>query len=349
MSCGGGVLAQQPLCVDPTTGALLPSSFCSSSGLQLTQCNTQACTQSFRWVAANDWSPCTEPCGGGITYQTVSCVHAATGAVSKQPNIDCAGLELLDFSVMCNNMPCFSISFQVSGWSACAPSDCGSMRERSVQCFLADRTQGNTTNTVDCGSDIAQGNSNPPVMSELCAQCSFCDVSRCSGHGTCVSTTQSCQCDPGYSGLECGISSDCNGVMSALGSCCDGPGSILDLDGFCCDGLMPTLAQDGTCCPSGILNACGECDGLVTSVIAANGICCSTGVLDADGLCCDGGLDAFGVCAGTSSSGTQLLSVGVWWSQSSLSTPLSDRINLVSAVSSPFSMLYCLTLLLHSL
>jgi hypothetical protein len=137
--------------------------------------------------------------------------------------------------------------------------------------------------------------------------------------------------------------------MSALGSCCDGPGSILDLDGFCCDGLMPTLAQDGTCCPSGILNACGECDGPVASVIAANGICCSTGVLDADGLCCDGGLDAFGVCAGTSSSGTQLLSVGVWWSQSSLSTPLSDRINLVSAVSSPFSMLYCLTLLLHSL
>lgn len=65
----------------------------------------------------------------------------------------------------------------------------------------------------------------------------------------------------------------------------------------------------GHCCPSGVVNACGVCDGAAAAVLDVHGRCCTGGVLDEMGECClatEGGdtlagvgLDSCGVCGGT--------------------------------------------------
>ena len=115
----------------------------------------------------------------------------------------------------------------------------------------------------------------------------------CSGHGTCVNTVNGttgetsglCQCSSGYSGTVCETQSSCGGLTDGRGQCCPAS-AILDVNFECCVGV---LAANGSCCASGILNACGECDGPVTAVVSVIGQCCALGVLDASGLCCGSG------------------------------------------------------------
>ena len=67
-------------------------------------------------------------------------------------------------------------------------------------------------------------------------------------------------CEAGYSGQVCEISASCGGPTDSQGNCC-GVGGILTRQKRCCVGVNAALARNGTCCPSGVLNACGVCDG----------------------------------------------------------------------------------------
>lgn len=53
----------------------------------------------------------------------------------------------------------------------------------------------------------------------------------------------------------------------------------------------------GSCCETGIVDACGFCNGTGKAVDSL-GACCA-GVLDAQGICCTGVVDECGVCNGT--------------------------------------------------
>ena len=106
------------------------------------------------------------------------------------------------------------------------------------------------------------GSSYVPPAVIPCDPCevSFCNTTQCSNHGTCDADTQACVCDSGYSGVVCQRSSTCGGPMDHNSTCC-GVGGILTRHKQCCSGTNPVLARNGTCCPSGVLNACGYCDG----------------------------------------------------------------------------------------
>ncbi len=72
-----------------------------------------------------------------------------------------------------------------------------------------------------------------PVDSSLCAQdvpesvmpcngcnSTFCDTTRCSGHGVCDPLANVCDCEDGYNGTVCELSPTCSGPVDAKGKCC---------------------------------------------------------------------------------------------------------------------------------
>jgi hypothetical protein len=59
------------------------------------------------------------------------------------------------------------------------------------------------------------------------------------------------------------------------------------------------LDSKGSCCDTGVVDACGVCNGTGRAVDAL-GACCSA-ALDAQGVCCSSGVDECGVCNGTNS------------------------------------------------
>jgi len=259
---------------------------------------------------------------------TADCsLGACTGDYTVSPSL-CSGQTQPATSKPCNTQSCGpSHHYAVSAWSTCTKA-CGGVRTRTVAC----QTLGGVA------AEAAMCAALPvPATSELCNDCTFCDTTLCSGHGTCSSITQTCACATGYSGLTCHQSTSCAGPVGSNGACC-GAGSVLDKADACCAPAVPgtraRLDRAGACCPSGVLNACGVCDGPATAVMAL-GVCCTSGVREASGKCCaSGNLDAFGVCDGNDASGKQevdlqFLGLPTGYTQSALdNTQSSERVAL---------------------
>lgn len=133
--------------------------------------------------------------------------------------------------------------------------------------------------------------------------CDFCMDQGCSGHGICDPVTGACVCDSGFAGVFCSESAKCtSGIHDWSGKCCE---TLVDATGQCCVALTPlatpVLDQDGHCCASGIVDACGVCDGK-GRYLDAVGVCCET-TLDSNNRCCFSNFfDECGVCDGDDSS-----------------------------------------------
>ena len=297
--CGGGLSDWITACANNMTRALTAPEVCGiKSAIVMQPCGVTTCPLAYRWQASDQWEPCSKQCGGGIATRAATCVRVSDGTVSNNPLIDCpSSMPKPAVLKSCNTWPCLSYSYSLSAWSSC-PDGCGSSRVRTVSCVSSN---GSASLPVSLSVCSTLGSLTLPVLSEPCPVCSFCDRTQCSGHGTCNDGTQACDCDAGYSGVVCQLSSSCAGPTSANGTCCPSI-ALLDLSFNCCVG---ELTAAGTCC-NGKLNACGICNGAVNAVFSVVGQCCLSGVLDAAGLCCASGtLDSFGTCDGIDASGIQ--------------------------------------------
>ena len=162
----------------------------------------------------------------------------------------------------------------------------------------------------ETSADESECPSPAPLASVPCGtkKCDFCapdpdgSPETCSYRGSCDAEAQACDCEPTMVGEYCDVARTCgfDRLMATDGTCCAG---AVDAVGLCCptETSDARLDGDGVCCFSGVVDACGTCDGLATAV-DARGVCCE-GSLDAGGFCCASGVfDQCGACDGDGTS-----------------------------------------------
>jgi hypothetical protein len=147
-----------------------------------------------------------------------------------------------------------------------------------------------------------------PVSAQPCdsgIMCSCATTGRCPYTNMVCGLDGVCRCGEGWLGSDCSTAqlklssssrvSSCSGVVDVNHGCCN---NVIDVvDGSCC-GLRAVLDGRGRCCESGVVDACGVCDGVGVSVDVL-GVCCGS-VLPPSGVCCASGvIDSCGVCDGT--------------------------------------------------
>lgn len=286
---------------EATNAMLLPSKDTmvvesGTLGIQEGTCNEDPCDQ-YRYVAAPEWSTCSETCGGGNKTRGVTCVLAARDDSTEEQIVNdeyCQATKPLSIQP-CNTAPCSIPFWWMAGeWSTCSlPCGVGTKR-RTVRCIGPD-------NTFDETGEGCTARMEPPTE-QACntAPCDFCDKQDCSGNGECKN--QACECAPGFTGTFCSNPVECSAGLDANGMCC--LNGLVGADGYCCEAaanLPPVLDVSGDCCPSGRLDICGVCDGQAL-VVDALGTCCS-GSLDSNNLCCESSIfDECGVCNGDDTS-----------------------------------------------
>lgn len=106
-----------------------------------------------------------------------------------------------------------------------------------------------------------------PLSSRLCNTFTCNTTADCSNNGVCNATTSACQCQSGYTGPDCAISTGlCNTTATASNS------------------SAASSNYSEICCSTGIVNS--------------NGTCCTSGACDAARLACDAMKHA-GICTYT--------------------------------------------------
>ena len=357
-TCGGGSMQQVSRCF--STAILSPQSLsaCLSLGMLSQQsglvaqgglvtgsCGTEVCGSFYRYVASPlQWSACSARCGGGVSTRPLQCRRSRTGELSITPETSCVDADPPVSQLSCNSAPCTLYQYTVSPWTP-AQCYCGGLQHRSVSCMQSSALTPASSVPVPLSLCEANGLGPAPASNQSCSTqsaCKFCELTDCSGHGTCLPASSSCGCATGYSGRYCEVAPRCAGPMDRSGHCCS-LGSVLDADMRCCtplQGVSATelLTANGTCCPSGQINACGECDGAAGAILSVTGQCCASGATDAMGVCCNSGrVDVYGVCDGVGSSGVQLVTLQLQLAGvdgANLSSPLSvTRLTLEDSVS----------------
>lgn len=290
-TCGGvGVQSRVAYCAG-NHGTLAVSDTCTGrpAGPLFRSCAHDVCPR-FHYVAG-DWGRCNARCGSGTRARTLACVDSSTEPPTPVDGSHCSEETRPAIKSVCNSGPCHVSVWQASPWGACDTA-CGGERSRTVRCL--DMTSG--AHEVFAGMCTAAG-SQPPNSQQPCADDSSCPFgdrrNACGERGEC--SNDGCDCDAKYTGTHCEHPVACAdkpaAVVDASGACCDG---VVRRDGTCCEGV---LDAQGECCASGVLDACGVCDG-PAKLVDVRGVCCEA-VLDAAGVCCESGnLDACGVCDG---------------------------------------------------
>ena len=209
----------------------------------------------------------------------------------------------------CHTQPCPSAPRWVVGeWrdeAACDATCGGGAITRSVRCV-----RGGFGGAPETSADESECPTPAPLASVPCGtkKCDFCapdpdgSPETCSYRGSCDAEAQACDCEPTMVGEYCDVARTCgfDRLMATDGTCCAG---AVDAVGLCCptETSDARLDGDGVCCFSGVVDACGTCDGLATAV-DARGVCCE-GSLDAGGFCCASGVfDQCGACDGDGTS-----------------------------------------------
>jgi hypothetical protein len=235
---------------------------------------------------------CSEACGGGIRTREAYCYEDGV----QVNNTVCAaeiGAPADGLVTACNTYDCVLYPWTVGPWTECSAECDGGNQTRFVTC-LSSQPLLYPADDDDC--DI---NQRPNEVTECNTEpCDPCEGELCSNHGECA--LGECVCDTGFAGPFCGVELDqCAGVTDITGGCCLG---VLAPDATCCgDDATAIIDRSGACCESGVVDACGICDGDGT-IIDIAGQCCS-GALDAGGYCCESEeFDQCGLCDGDGTS-----------------------------------------------
>lgn len=316
-ACGGGMRYRSVECVG-SYGTVISSNTPDSPCAAITPpassepCNIDDCAP-YMWQAT-PWSTCSARCGGGTAERSVACVETDSGDSVDESMCD-ADLQLAS-QRNCNTAVCRENArfWQSSTYSACsAPCD-GGVKTRQVVCVTAD---GDEVDEEECSSEES-GAGAKPAETVACSThaCDACADEPCGDNGTCSAdeAVTICECDEGFGGAFCATPDTCDGNTDASNECCAG---ILLAGGECCGtDLSARVDSNGDCCDSGVVDACGVCNGEAT-VVSVTGECCGPDAaadLDGAGLCCNAGfVDVCGVCGGdgTSCSVVAQVHVGV--------------------------------------
>eukprot|EP01029_Cantina_marsupialis_P020653 TRINITY_DN4854_c0_g3_i14.p1 TRINITY_DN4854_c0_g3~~TRINITY_DN4854_c0_g3_i14.p1 ORF type:complete len:3558 (-),score=1428.50 TRINITY_DN4854_c0_g3_i14:281-10087(-) len=285
VSCGGGLRIRSVSCEASPSGKIVLDSYCEaiSRPSNVDSCGTGVCLIEYHTSYLIETASCSQYCDGGELVMDYKCLDKNNQEVDKSK---CSANN--NFGD-CNQRTC---SYGLYVWKPTTWSDC------SKECY-GERTRG--LNCINSSGDIVHdaycSAQTKPVLSESCNNgCVTVDTSReclvdldCSGRGTCSSTGE-CVCQTGFSAPRCTVKEGCSGVFDSLGDCCPG---ILTSHSTpqCCVGTnsatTPVLDYHGECCASGVLDACGICNGNAKTIDAL-GKCCEYEV-DAMGLCTSGG------------------------------------------------------------
>lgn len=317
---GGTYKTRTVQCVETSssgTASVVDPSQCSSRGLDppqaVLECAAGSCEGAF-WLAANDWSPCSQRCIANVSDPTSLGVSVSSpprcfqmnGTAQQVPEAMC-GLQTLPTQRPCNRYLCPKTiaSWSVGPWSACV-AHCTmnvGVKTRPVRCT---NSSGTTLPDAVCLSLVP--GAPKPVGTIPCANSSVCT---CSTDGDCGSSrwvcdtlVHTCRCSSDWDGNDCSIpllrappgASSCDdGVVDTAGTCC--VGFIDASSGLCCPSGSE-VDRAGRCCTNGSVDVCGVCNG--TSVaVDMFGVCCST-ALPPTGMCCVGAkVDSCGVCGGS--------------------------------------------------
>eukprot|EP01138_Halocafeteria_seosinensis_P010163 gb/GECG01010379.1/.p1 GENE.gb/GECG01010379.1/~~gb/GECG01010379.1/.p1 ORF type:complete len:968 (+),score=79.04 gb/GECG01010379.1/:1-2904(+) len=243
--CGGGERFRNVYCTNTVTAKVVNETLCqihasSAKPAMNKACNNRDCSL-VEW-SIGKWSDCHGTCGynNATKYRDVKCLFSNDGDLAN--------------ATLCAGIP------HPTTEEHCLPSHCDFCD--SLRCV-----HGN------CTYDEASG---PLCQCEENWRGEFCDQHEipCTLEGGVLTANGSCCMSSvlDSEGLCCNSSSPeiapvrdrngacCPGGQSALDVCdvCDGGAKVVDRYGKCCEGV---LSADQTCCPSGILDACGVCDG----------------------------------------------------------------------------------------
>mmetsp|Transcript_85484 Transcript_85484/g.207188 ORF Transcript_85484/g.207188 Transcript_85484/m.207188 type:complete len:1463 (+) Transcript_85484:100-4488(+) len=305
-ACGGGMRYRSVECVG-NYGTIAASG--SSDGPCATlarpaaseSCNVEECPL-FMWESS-EWTPCTARCGGGTSDRDVHCIETANSEVVDASNCD-ADAQLASERV-CNTVVCRVDSrfWETTSFGECSEACGGGVQTRTVLCVDAD---GSERDASECEPETSGAGAQPP--SEAACNTHACDVCAsgpCGDHGTCSSEFDAtvCECEDGFQGAFCATPDTCDGDVDASNECCAG---VMMAGGECCGtNLSARVDSTGACCESGIVDACGVCDGDSVQ-LSVTGECCGPDAvpeLDGAGLCCySGHVDVCGVCGGDGTS-----------------------------------------------
>ena len=152
-------------------------------------------------------------------------------------------------------------SWQAQEWGACSAPCGGGQKRREVLC----QTRNGTVDITGQKCATLSKDYIPTTTACNALACDFCAGQGCSGHGTCNSASQKCECTMGYTGTFCAVSPVCPpGMVDGAGECCTS--GVVSALGQCCtgevgNGAAPALDGNGRCCASGQVDACGVCGG----------------------------------------------------------------------------------------
>ena len=215
----------------------------------------------------------------------------------------------------CPDSPRWDVSaFGDDAARVCSANCGGGVVQRTVRCVVGgdgvslDATALTEVDDSRCAAMVTALGPAPasdvPCSTQTCPS-RICEANVCSFSGTCDAASGQCVCDEGSgkTGTFCDIHETCGSLNDELietddaGDCCPG---VVDTNGVCCHVQLGVAVLDGSgkCCASGVVDACGLCDG-PSRVVDVIGQCCA-GSLDAGGHCCASGVfDQCGSCDGT--------------------------------------------------
>ncbi len=313
-----------------TVGGNLPLSFCTvPAGLDVARSRRCPSNCLFQVLRGN-WSECSSLCGPGKQFRTVYCV-SRTGREGVPPalcgngSVPAGGLEVRDCvggEASGDPALCVPVELRVSAWSACSGL-CMSIQQappqstREAQCF--NRSSGLVVPTAVCA---AAGYALPVLSRECNTEPCAVPTYQTGPWGVCSASCglgvqlRSVACEDGRGQVTAGCPlpapvsqqpcfvrgacrcvADSNCPFAGNASCVNfGCSCGLGSSGEGCQIVSPAFVPRCLLLPSSFVVQDSCCS--ITKSVSMEGLCCGLNELDANGRCCDGVLDACGVCNG---------------------------------------------------
>ncbi|XP_055908761.1 protein madd-4-like isoform X5 [Eupeodes corollae] len=153
VTCGGGYKMSRPTCRNRVSGVEVEDSLCSATNRpepSVVLCNTHACPP--KWIADDEWGPCSRLCGPGYRERMVVCAEETNGIRTRVPDIVCRSPKPpTQESCMVQECP----KWEVEEWSGeQGPDDVSKSDEDDEE--VADEEDGGGGEEVDDAEDSEQ-------------------------------------------------------------------------------------------------------------------------------------------------------------------------------------------------
>ncbi|XP_055908758.1 protein madd-4-like isoform X2 [Eupeodes corollae] len=136
VTCGGGYKMSRPTCRNRVSGVEVEDSLCSATNRpepSVVLCNTHACPP--KWIADDEWGPCSRLCGPGYRERMVVCAEETNGIRTRVPDIVCRSPKPpTQESCMVQECP----KWEVEEWSGCSVTCGHGIQMRGVECKSTD-------------------------------------------------------------------------------------------------------------------------------------------------------------------------------------------------------------------